>query len=334
MPVAGALAVHVGSRRATRLSFLLSCLTTGVVALAPSLGVLAMLALLLGVAMGSLDVTMNVHGVAVERRYDRPILSSFHAGFSFGGLLGAAVAAVVASAGLDVRLHLVAVAVLSGVVGLAWSQRFLPGSEDATAHREPVFRRPPRRLWSLGALAFACLLIEGAAADWSGVYLDDELDTGGGFAALGFTAFSITMTLGRVFGDRLVRHFGARRLVRAGGAIAAGGFGAALLIGTPAAALVGFACLGAGMSSVVPIVFRSAGEAPGIATGVAVAAVSTIGYMGFVVGPPLIGGIAELSGLPAALGLLVLLGGAVSALATAVAVREPHSAAEPKVVPA
>jgi MFS family permease len=333
MPLAGALAARVGSRRATRLAYTIACVTAGVVALAPSLVALAALALALGVGMGSLDVAMNVHGVTVERRYGRPILSGFHAAFSLGGLAGAALGALAAGAGLDVRIHLAVVAALCGTVGLLWSRQFLPGSADAAAAQDPIFVRPPRRLWGLGALAFACLLIEGASADWSGVYIKDELGTGAGLAALGFTAFSVTMTLGRIFGDRLVARLGSVRLVRAGGLVAAAGFGVALVASSPAAALVGFACLGAGMSSVVPIVFRAAGHVPGIASGVSLSAVSSIGYLGFVAGPPAIGGLAELVGLPAALGVLVLLAAAVALLAatTAPAATAP---AEPEAVAA
>jgi MFS family permease len=325
MPLAGALAARMGSRRATRSAFAVACLATGVVALAPSLPALALLALVLGIGMGSLDVSMNVHGVTVERRYERPILAGFHAAFSLGGLAGGALGAAAAGAGLDVRVHLALVAVASAAVGLAWSRRFLPGSADAAEAHDPVFVRPPRRLWALGALAFACLLIEGASADWSGVYIKNELGTGPGFAALGFTAFSVTMTLGRVFGDRLVTRLGSPRLVRAGGLVAAVGFGGALAISAPAAALVGFACLGAGMSSVIPIVFRAAGHVPGIASGVSLSAVSSVGYLGFVAGPPAIGGIAELVGLPVALGVLVALAAAVAVLARTTA---PAAAAE------
>jgi MFS family permease len=336
MPIAGGRAARVGSRRATHVSLALACLATGVVALAPSLPALCALTLLMGVSMGSLDVTMNAHGVAVERRYGRPILAGFHAGFSLGGLAGGALGAVAAAVGLDVRAHLALVGVAGLVVGLTWSWRFLPGSEDAMGDAEPVFVRPPRGLWALGALAFACLLVEGASGDWSGVYLRDELGTSAGVAALGFTAFSATMTLGRIFGDRLVARFGPEAIVRAGGAIAAVGFGLALLVSWPPAGIVGFACLGAGMSGVVPIVFRASGHVPGMAAGVALAAASSTGYLGFMVGPPLIGGLAELSGLPVALGLLVALGAAIALLArtTRFAGFEPHVAGERQAVAA
>jgi len=188
---------------------------------------------------------------------------------------------------------------------------------------------------ALGALAFACLLIEGASADWSGVYIKDELGASAAYAALGFTAFSVTMTLGRLFGDGLVLRLGSVRLVRLGGAIAGVGFGAALAAGAPAAALVGFACLGAGMSSVIPIVFRAAGHVPGIASSVSLSAVSSIGYLGFVAGPPAIGGIAELVGLPTALAVLVVLAALVALLARGTApAAEARTEAEAEAVAA
>jgi MFS family permease len=335
MPIAGGRAARIGSRRATRAAFALVCLATGLIALAPSLPVLCLLAFFYGASMGSLDVTMNAHGVAVERRYGRSILASFHAAFSIGGLAGGAIGAVCAGIGLDVRVQLALVAVVSAAVGLTWSRRFLGGDADAIGRAEPVFVRPPRRLLALGVLAFACLLIEGASADWSAVYLRDELGTTAAMAAIGFTAFSVTMTLGRVFGDRLVDHFGPEAVVRAGGGIAAVGFGLALLAASPAAAIAGFACLGAGMSGVVPIVFRAAGHVPGMSAGVGLAAVSSTGYLGFLVGPPTIGGLAELLGLPAALGVLVVLAMAVALLAPTTryarggssVVREPQTVA-------
>ena len=151
---------------------------------------------LVGSSTGALDVTMNAHGVAVERRYGRPILAGFHAGFSAGGLAGAALGALAASTNLDVRVHLAVAAALSAIVGVAWSRRFLPGGEDTLPRDTPVLVRPPRRLWALGFLAFACLLIEGASADWSAVYMRDSLGSSAGVAVLAYTGFSVMMTSG------------------------------------------------------------------------------------------------------------------------------------------
>jgi MFS family permease len=180
-----------------------------------------------------------------------------------------------------------------------------------------VLVRPPRRLWLLGLVAFAGLQVEGATGDWSAVYLRDELGAGAGMAALGFTAFSVAMTAGRLAGDRVVAARGNLWVVRAGGTLAAAGFGLALLAAAPAAAIAGCVCLGLGMAGVVPVVFRAAGSTPGVAPGVALAATSTTGYFGFLVGPPVIGGLAELTGLPVALGYVVALSALVALLAPA-----------------
>ncbi|MCW3000355.1 MAG: major facilitator superfamily 1 [Solirubrobacterales bacterium] len=322
MPLAGTVAVRVGSRRATRLALVGAALTVALVAQAPSLPALCALTFLLGAANGAFDVTMNAHGVAVERRYGRPILSGLHAAFSAGGLLGAGLGALAAGAGLGVRPHLALAAAVAVAIGAVWSHRLLPGHEDATAAGEhPLFVRPPRRLWALGALAFACLLVEGAAADWSAVYLRDDLGTTAGTAALGFTAFSVTMVLGRLRGDALVSRFGPAGVVRGGGLVAAVGFGLALVAAAPPAAFAGLACLGAGMAGVVPVVFRASGRVEGIPPGIALAAVSSTGYLGFLAGPTLIGGASELAGLPVALGLLVVLAVIVATLAPTAASR-------------
>jgi MFS family permease len=323
MPIAGAAAARRGSRQVTRLSFALTCLATTALPFAPSLVLLCVGTAFYGAAMGATDVSMNAHGVAVERRYERPILSGLHAGFSLGGLLGVALGALAAGADVDARVHLAAVSAVALVVGLVWSRRFLPGRADASGVTRPLLVRPPRALWALGALAFAGLVVEGAAADWGGVYLKEDLGASAGAAALGFTAFSVTMTVGRLVGDRLVQRFGPVALVRGGALVGAAGFAVALLAAQPVVAMVGFACLGAGMSPMVPIVFRAAGQVSGLPAGTALAAVSTTGYAGFLLGPPLIGGVAELLGLPRALGALVLLNLAVAALAAATRARTP-----------
>ena len=315
MPPAGALAARVGSRTATRGGLVLAAVATACVALAPSFGAFVALTFLFGMGMGALDVAMNAHGVTVEKRFGRPILSSFHAGFSAGGLVGGVLGGLVAAAGVDPRVHLPVAALTGLAVMLAASRWFLPDSADAGGRAEPVLVRPPRRLWAIGALAFSGLLVEGACGDWSAVYLHDELGTSAGLAAAGFTAFSVAMVVGRTSGDRLVQALGPVRLVRSGGTLAAAGFALALVAASPAAAVLGFACLGIGVSCIVPLVFRAAGHVPGIAPGLALGAVSSMGYAGLMAGPPLVGALAELTSLPTALWLLVGLAGLVAALA-------------------
>jgi len=316
MPVSGWMSARGGSRRTTRLAFIWCCLALPLPALAPAYALLLPAALLLGAGNGSLDVAMNAHGVAVERRHESPILSSFHAAFSCGALLGAGSSALAASADLDVRWHLLGVAAVALIVGLVACRALLPADADhAGEDAGPLLAWPPRALWAVGAIGFCALVCEGATADWSAVYVKESLGAQAGVAALAFAAFSATMTLGRLLGDRLTTAWGAEALVRRGGVLSAGALAAALLIGHPVAAIAGFALLGIGLATMVPVVFRAASEVDGVAPGVGIAAASTLGYFGFLIAPPIIGGVAELTSLPVALGLLVLLGLIMSALA-------------------
>ncbi len=328
MPLAGRTVTARGSRPVTRAALLAAGVAVVLPPLAPGALLLAVGAFVFGAANGALDVTMNAHGVTVERRLGRPVLSSFHAAFSFGGLAGAGTGALAAGAGLDVRAHLALVAAVALAVGLPWTRRLLPAGADAEGpapRREDGARRrlPSRGVTVLGFAAFACLVCEGAAADWSAVYVARDLAASAQVAALAYAAFSLTMAIGRLVGDGLTARFGPVALVRSGALLGGVGLGLALLAGTPAAALAGFACLGAGLAAVVPAVFRAAGELPGMSAGSAIAAVSTAGYSGFLAGPPIIGAIAELTRLPVALGVLPVLALALAALAGVTAPARP-----------
>src|SRR5215210_3755392 len=266
MPVSGWLSARVGSRRTTRLAFVAFCAFVALPSLAPSFGLLLPAALLLGAGNGSLDVAMNAHGVAVERRHPRPILSAFHAAFSCGALIGAGTSALAASLEIDVRWQMLAVAGTGLAIGLVACRSLLPAQADhAGEEAGALLARPPRALWAVGAIGFCALVCEGATADWSAVYIRESLGAQAGVAALGFAAFSATMTLGRFVGDRLTAAWGADALVRRGGLLAAVAVAGALLIAHPAAAIAGFALVGIGIAAIVPVVFRAAAEVPGVA---------------------------------------------------------------------
>ncbi|MBA2461125.1 MAG: MFS transporter, partial [Actinobacteria bacterium] len=185
-----------------------------------------------------------------------------------------------------------------------WSARGLLPHEVDRGTREHAFGRPSRALIALAALAFAGLVAEGAAADWSAVYLDDSVGTSEAVATAGFAAFAVMMTLGRLVGDRLTAAWGPVALTRRAGVLATAGMAAALLLGNSIGGVVGFACLGAGLATIIPTVFRAAGQRSA-SPGAGIAAVSTVGYSAFLFGPPAIGFIAEAIGLRAALGVVV-----------------------------
>jgi MFS family permease len=298
-PLAGALVSRFGSRPIMYAGALIYSIGLVPVALAQALVPLAVAMVAIGIGSGLLDVAMNVHGLTVEGRLGRPILSGLHAAFSFGALGGAALGGLLAGAGVGVVVHLAAVAVAGSALVIGAGPLLLPPGADAV-RQGPMFAVPTRGLVLVGLFALCVLLSEGAVGDWAAVYLNDEVGTGEGTAATGLAAFSLTMAIGRLAGDRLNRRFGAVSLARAGGSLAALGIATALLADGAVPAIAGFAVAGLGLSSLFPLALRAA-AARGATAGTAVAAVSAMGYVGFLAGPPAIGGLAELFSLRGAL---------------------------------
>ena len=316
-PAAGSLVARHGSRPATRAGLVLNAVALALVGLAPSLAALVAAGLALGAANALVDVGMNAHGVEVERRLPRPVLSSLHAAWSIGGLAGAAVGGLVAGAGGDVRVHLVVVPALVCATALLASRALLAGAVDATP---PVrtLRRPPRRITLLGLIAFCSMFAEGAAADWSAVYLDQELGSSRGGRRRGLR------------GLRAVDGAGAPRRRPAHGALGRAGPAAALRRAGerrhrsgPRRGRAGRRdrrLRGAGRRAWPPSCPRSSARAApprGVPAGQGIAMVSRLGYFGFLAGPPIIGFAAEAVGLSLALAVVPVLLLAVSALSGA-----------------
>ena len=304
MPTAGRLSERIGSRPVTLAALAGGAIALALTALAGALFTLAAALFLFGAGFGAVNVAANAQGIALERMSERSILSSFHAAFSFGGLAGAGLGALAAGAGIDPLGHFAAVALAIGLSALLAAGRLLPPEAD-DREPTPILARPQRALLVLGAAAFFTLMAEGAAADWSAVYVD-SLGAGAAVAALAYTAFSLAMASSRVFGDRLNGRFGPVALARGGGLLAAAALALALVSGSTPAALVGFAAMGAGLGVVVPVLFRAAGSTPGVSAAAGVAAVSTIGWFGFLAGPPAIGVTADAVGLRSALVIVVV----------------------------
>lgn len=311
--VAGGLVVKLGSRPVTVLTAVAFCALLPLPALAPNLILLALALCILGIFGGALDVAMNAQGVLVQQRYGRPILSSMHAAFSFGGFAGAAAGGLLAGAGVTPEQHLLGAAVVLTTAAYLSTRRLLPASADASKGGS-TFAKPSRALAALGIVAFCGLVIEGAMADWGAVYLSNVLETGPGLAAGGFAAFSLTMGIGRLTGDRLVYLSNPVTIVRYGSAVAAAGMGLALWSSQPLVAILGFALVGAGLANIIPVIFSAAANIPGIAPGPGIAAVATTSYFGFLAGPPAIGLVAELVTLRVALVILVVLAATMTLL--------------------
>ena len=303
LPVAGWLVGRLGSRVMTAAAGIALCLALPLPVASPSVALLSLSLALLGACNGLLDVSMNAQAAEVEQRVGRPIMSSFHALFSLGGVAGALLAGGAMAVGIGDAAHVR----VSAFVALSAAVVALPGlarSRAACDHAGKAVARPSGALLTLGILALLGLLAEGAMADWSAVYLHDTLGSSPSVAAVGFAAFSLAMAAGRFTGDVLVRGLGPRRVLRGSSAVAAVGLGTALLLGHPAIGVVGCALVGLGIANIIPVLFSAAARVPGVPPGQALAAVATTGYLGFLAGPPLIGVVAETAGLAVGLGLV------------------------------
>ncbi|MFJ4918762.1 MFS transporter [Streptomyces sp. NPDC088725] len=336
MVVLGQLADRYGSTRVMVPAAFLEGLLLIPPAYMPNLAGLLVALFLFGLVHGTLNIAMNANAIEVQRAWRRPIMSSFHATYSIGGFIGAALGGVFARAGLGAGATLLTagcgVVVLAGWA-TAWAlpRTLVPPPTDSAASQPPETSGAPRAaarahgLLFLGILAMCALVGEGTAADWSAVYLRDSLHSTPAFAAAAFAAFSIMMTVGRLLGDRLTATYGPVLLVRVCGALASVGMTAALLIDRPVAGVIGFACLGAGMSCIAPQVYSAAGNRDPARAGAALSKVVGLGYIGFLIGPIVIGSVSTVTGLPKALGIPALL--VLFVALGAPALRQPRPAA-------
>ncbi len=319
MSLAGRVIDRYGSARITVLTGLGSAAAVPLPGLAGDAVALGGALLLYGAAFGVLDVAMNVSAVQVVNRSGRPIMPSFHAAFSLGALAGAGTGALAAATRVPPALHLAVVGAVAAGGVLAVASR-LPADEPEDRPREAADRSAwrDRGVWVFGLIALFAAFSEGAMADWSALFLRDETGAGDGLAALGYAAFALCMTVGRLAGERLLGRLGRARALAGSGVLAAVGVLVAVLVATPAAALVGLGLAGLGMAVAFPVAMLGGAEAvPG---GRGVSAVSVIGYAGFLAGPPLIGLLAELVTLRWALTSVAVL----SLLGAVIGARAPH----------
>lgn len=312
LPAGGVLSARLGSRGALRCGYAVYPPALVAAGLAPGLAPLCLALAVMAAANSVIDVAMNVQGVEIERRLGRPILSGLHAAHSLGVLAGAGAGFAAASAGLPAALHFGAAAAPAALCGLAAPARLLDTRQPGGGRG---FTRPTRRVALLGLLAFCAFLCEGGGNDWSAVHVRTRHDTGEGVAAAAFLAFALALALGRLAGDRAVARFGRARCIRAAGLTAAAGVGLAIAAPAAAPALAGWALIGAGLALLAPAIIGAAPAVAGSAAPAAIAGVTACGYLGSFTGPPLIGAAAELTSLPAALGVLAAAAVTIAALA-------------------
>ncbi|WP_213454434.1 MFS transporter [Rhizomonospora bruguierae] len=313
MPLSGRLVHRYDLRVLVRVLILLWCAALLLPALPTSLLTLCLLLALYGAAAGVADVTMNAQAVLVEKRYGRSVMSGLHGSWSLGGLVGSAVAAQAARAGLDARPHFLATAAVLAAIALAAAPHLLPHRAEPEVDPPPAFALPTRALLPIGLVGLCAVFAEGAGLDWSAVFVRD-LGHPASTAALTVAAFSVSMAAARFAGDAVVHRLGPVTTVRAAAVFATAGALLIVLSDWIVLVVAGFALLGVGISVVVPLVFAAAGRT-GDHPGRSIAAVAGIAYGSGLVAPGIIGGIAHASSLTVSFGLIVLLTAAMGAAA-------------------
>ncbi|SFY20972.1 Fucose permease [Pseudomonas sp. NFACC49-2] len=303
MPISGALAARFGCRRVLSGGTILICLALPLLATMTTLPWLVAALFVFGAGLGTVDSTVNLQAVIVERASGKTMMSGFHGMFSLGGIIGAAGVSALLGIGLSPLGATLVVNALLLVALFKAAPHLLPYGSESSG---PAFAIPHGVVLFIGILCFIVFLAEGAVLDWSAVFLTTERGVETAYAGLGYAAFALTMTVGRLTGDSVVRRLGARRVIIFGGATAAAGFLLATLAPMWQAALLGYGLVGAGCSNIVPVLYTAVGKQTLMPEAIAVPAITTIGYAGILAGPALIGFVAHGSSLSIAFGLIAL----------------------------
>lgn len=341
---AGPLIARLGSGRAATLTALLQLTALPIIGLATSWPVLALGIVVLGGTDTITDAAMNAHGMRVQRRYGRSIINAFHAMWSAGAVVGGTFGAAMVGLGVDRGVQLSVTAVVLGLVVAAASRWLLPGPEHAERPEEVevgrgTAERPDRRpsvrqairvaplvLLGFGLMLVAAVMVEDVAASWAAIHLRETLAASAFVAGLGFVLAQSGMVVGRTLGDRAVDRLGPTRVARAGYLLGAAGVGLAAFAPGPTLALAGFGIAGLGVSTLYPLVMAAASDIPGVRSGDGIAITSWMSRAGFLVGPPLVGVVADAAGLPLALSLVAVVALAGSTLTSLLT---PRSATAP-----
>jgi MFS family permease len=316
LPFAGWLIAHIGSRKLTMIGIVVYGLALIGLGAAPSVPLLIGCMVLYGFASNSVNIAVNTQAVATEKIYGKPIMGSFHGLWSLAGFAGAGIGTYMIGAGVTPVPHFTVI-VIAVIAGLVLAQRYLL-DDGSPAEVGPAFVLPDRPLIKLGIIAFCSLICEGAMFDWSVIYFKKVLHANGAWMGAGYTCFMCTMALGRFLADWFAARFGLKQTLQLSGLLTASGLLVAVIFPHLYTAMLGFLLVGFGVSSVVPMVYSVAGRSKTMSPGMALAAVSTIGFVGFLVGPPVIGFVAGALSLRVSFMLIAVMGLCVTAISSKV----------------
>jgi len=313
LPFSGWIITKIGSRKLLIGALLVYSVALVTLGLAQNPFQLIICLICFGFSSNAVNISVNTQAVAAEELYQRPILASFHGLWSLAGFAGAGVGTFMIANHVAPYRHFLLMMVVI-MIGVIIAARYL--KDDKVANAGPVFVMPDSSLIKLGVIAFCSMICEGAMFDWSVIYFKKVVLAPTALVGVGFTAFMLTMAAGRFFADKFAHRYGLKRTLQVSGTLTATGLLFAVAFPYVYTAIAGFLLVGVGVSSVVPMVFSAAGKSKTMQPGVALAAVSTIGFLGFLVGPPIIGFIAGLATLRASFILIACMGVSVVVVST------------------
>jgi MFS family permease len=318
LPLAGAIIEKFGSRRITALATCFYLFSMPLIGFANSTFQIMLALFFFGFGGDLLNISMNVQAVGVEKIYQKTIMGSFHGVFSVGFFAGFAIGGFIAKSGIDMFTHLSFFGVLTLIVGLITYQ-FLLKTDTKPEEPQPLFALPDKTLWIIALISLCGMMGEGAMADWSVLYFKSLPDNKFTFVTAASTAFSVMMVFGRFLGDWIADKIGIKNMIFINSILYGLGMVIALGFPTPLTVIIGFGVTGLGLSTIVPLAYSVAGHSKTMSPGLALAAITTVGMLGFLLGPVFIGYLSEMSNLRIALSLLLLL-----ALSSAVLSRFIH----------
>lgn len=313
LPVTGVLLSRFDSRRVMIIGAVLFNAMLCAIGFATKVWQLVPALFFFGVSRNLLNISVNAQSIGVQALYDRSIIARFHAVWSLAGMSAAALGYVMVSSSVSPAWHFLVVGVLLTVLCVY----AYPGSlhqQPSPRQRRPWFALPDRSLIKYGMISFASMACEGAMIDWSGIYFREAVHLTPSAATLGYVVYMVAVTLGRLTGDRLANRLGIRTMLTYSGVLIGVGLLTAAFLPYPVTAGLGFILTGFGVSCVIPLVFSMAGRSSAMSSGSAIAAVSTVGYIGFLIVPPVVGSVAQHAGLPVAVGMLAVFGLLISGL--------------------
>lgn len=311
LPLAGWLVGKFGSKRMAANAIVVYSILLVTLGLATNISLLVLSLVIFGMAGNIANIAINTQAVGVEARYGRNIMASFHGLWSLAGFTAGGIGTYMIGRGI-VPFHHFLIMMLLILFGVAASFQYLLPSEENSAGTGRLFAKPDKSLLKLGVIAFCCMICEGAMFDWSGIYFQKVVRAEKEWIGLGYTAFMCTMAAGRFIADWVAHHIGFRRTIQASGLMITTGLAISVLFPYLVPSVVGFLLVGFGVSSVVPLVYSEAGKSKTLSPGVALAAVSSIGFLGFLIGPPLIGVVAGMASLRMSFVIIAIMGFCVS----------------------